>query len=75
MVTSAPRDGEGPAGEGVYLMTALGVLRLPMNERIRVWVDENEDLHAEHELHVLGMRAFRLRYAIAALAPREAPDD
>lgn len=68
VVTSAPRAGEGPAGEGVYLATALGLLRLPLNERIHVWVDDAGDLRAEHDLFVLGLRAFCLRYAIAELS-------
>jgi hypothetical protein len=77
VVTSAARAGEGPAGEGVYLATPLGLLRLPLNERIEVWVDEREKLHAKHELFVLGLRAFCLRYAIAALParPSSEPDE
>lgn len=67
VLSSAPRTGEGPAGEGVYLATPLGLLRLPINERIHVWADDDEELHAEHDLFVLGLRAFCLRYAIAAL--------
>jgi hypothetical protein len=67
VVSSAPIPGEGPAGEGVYLATAAGFCRLPVDERIRVWVDDEGEVHAEHELFVLGLRAFTLRYEIVAL--------
>jgi len=73
MVTSSPRPEEGPAGEGIYLSTPLGVLRLPMNERVEVWPKAGSaELVAKHELRVFGVLAFRLHYAITEVA--ESPE-
>jgi hypothetical protein len=66
-VTSRPRDGEGVGDEGMFLSTAWGALRLPVNERIAVWFEEGA-LRARHETRVCGMRAFALEYAIRAKA-------
>jgi hypothetical protein len=76
-VSSAPRSGEGPAGEGVYLATPVGLWRLPINERIQVWVGDAGEICAEHDLFVLGLHAFCLRYAITALpvAASSQPDE
>lgn len=57
--------GQDDAGDqGVYLVTALGALRLPMNETIWVW-NEAGQVRARHVLWVAGLRALELEYAIA----------
>lgn len=68
-VTSRPRTGEGVGDEGMFLSTAWGALRLPVNERIAVWFEEGA-LRARHETRVFGMRAFALDYAIRTSSPR-----
>lgn len=63
VVSSAPRQGEGTAGEGIYLVTALGAVRLPVSETIEVRADGGA-LRALHQFRVLGLRAFTLRYEL-----------
>lgn len=53
--------------QGVYLATALGAARLPMNETIDVWAEASGDgtvLRARHVLWLLGLRYLELDYAI-----------
>ncbi|MDP2344343.1 MAG: YndJ family protein [Deltaproteobacteria bacterium] len=63
-VCSAPVDGEGPSDEGVFIATRFGPLRLPINERIDVWVDDDGGVRALHVTHVLGLRCMTLSYAL-----------
>lgn len=74
-VTSLPRDGYGPGDEGIFLATPIGPLRLPVDERIDVWADDEGRLRARHATRVFGLRAFTLAYAMRPahpdLAPRE----
>jgi YndJ-like protein len=63
-LTSRPRAGEGPGDEGLFLATPFGAVRLPMNERIDVWVADDGALCARHATHVLGLRCFTLAYAL-----------
>jgi hypothetical protein len=61
-LSSRPRTGEGPADEGMFLVTRLGAFRLPVDERLEVWSDGA--LRATHDVHVLGLHAFTLRYSL-----------
>jgi hypothetical protein len=61
-LSSRPRAGEGPSDEGMFLVTRLGAMRLPVNERIAVWFDDG--LRATHEVHVMGLHAFTLGYTM-----------
>ena len=63
-VTSRTREGEGPGDEGMFLATPLGALRLPVDERIDVWVTEAGELRARHATRVGGLACFTLAYAI-----------
>ncbi len=63
-VTSRPRQGEGPGDEGLFLATPLGAIRLPVDERIDVWVTDDGALHARHATHVVGLPCFTLAYAL-----------
>ena len=51
----------------MYLSTPLGPLRLPVDERIDVWMGDG-GVMACHQVRVLGLRAFTLDYAIERLA-------
>lgn len=64
LVTSAPRADEGPGDEGMFLLTPFGPLRLPLEERIEVWVDEAGALRAEHSTRLFGLICFRLHYRL-----------
>lgn len=55
---------------GMFLVTTLGALRLPMRERIEVWV-EGEALRAEHDVWVCGRPCVTLRYALLRHDPGE----
>lgn len=48
---------------GMFLVTPLGALRLPMWERIDVWAD-GDSLRAEHRVRILGLRCVTLSYAL-----------
>jgi hypothetical protein len=48
----------------MFLATPLGPLRLPMDERIDVWVDDGGMLQAQHATRVCGLACFTLAYAI-----------
>ncbi len=48
---------------GMFLVTPLGALRLPLRERIDVWAD-GESLRAEHRVWILGLRCVTLSYAL-----------
>ncbi len=61
-LASRARAGEGPADEGMFLVTRLGALRLPVDERLEVWFDDV--LRATHVVHVVGLRAFTMRYTL-----------
>jgi hypothetical protein len=49
--------------EGVYLVSSLASLRLPMNETIEVW-PENNVVRAEHRVWLLGYQILSLDYTI-----------
>jgi hypothetical protein len=63
-VTSRPREGEGPGDEGLFLVTRLGPVRLPVDERIDVWAAAAGELRARHATRVCGLACFTLSYAI-----------
>jgi hypothetical protein len=63
-VTSKPRADEGPGDEGLFLVTPLGALRLPVNERIDVWTSEAGDLRARHATWVCGLACLTFNYAL-----------
>jgi hypothetical protein len=66
VLSSRPAEGEGPGDEGMYLQTPLGPWRVPVDERIAVWATEpGGQLHATHEVRLLGLRCFDLSYEIA----------
>jgi hypothetical protein len=48
----------------MFLVTRLGALRLPVDERLEVWFDEM--LRAPHVVHVMGLCAFTMRYTLRA---------
>jgi hypothetical protein len=73
-VTSRPRTGDGPGDEGMFLATPLGPLRLPLDERIDVWVGEDGALRARHATRVCGLPCFTLEYAIRERAPARTRD-
>ena len=53
---------------GMFLVTPLGALRLPLRERIDVWVDGGA-LRAVHRVWVLGLPCVTLEYALSRGAP------
>lgn len=62
-LSSRPAAGEGPGDEGMFLVTPLGPLRLPLDERLDVGPgDDGLSVVARHEVHLLGLRVFVLRY-------------
>jgi hypothetical protein len=64
-LTSRPSPGEGPRDEGMFLVTRLGPLRLPVDERLEVWADAGDgSISARHRVRVFGLAAFTLDYAI-----------
>lgn len=63
-LSSARREDDA----GMFLVTPLGALRLPLRERIDVWVD-GEALRAEHRVWVLGLPCVTLDYALSRAAP------
>jgi len=62
-----------PAGvaddAGMFLVTRVGALRLPLSERIDVW-PEGEALRAEHRVRLFGLRCVTLTYALTEATPR-----
>jgi hypothetical protein len=64
-VTCAPPEHEGPDDEGLFLATRFGVVRLPLNERIDVFVDDAGGLRALHVTRILGFRCLTLSYRLA----------
>ncbi len=71
VLSSHPRDGEGPSDEGMFLVTRLGPLRLSVDETILVRHD-GEGLVATHATRVAGLACFTLRYRIHRRAGGEA---
>lgn len=64
-LTSLARDGDPRDGDqGVYIVTALGVLRLPLDETIRVFPEEDGCLSAVHDMWLFGVPYLRLTYWI-----------
>lgn len=63
-LSSEARDDEA----GMFLVTPLGALRLPLRERIEVWVD-GDALRAEHRVWMLGLPCVTLSYALSRRAP------
>ena len=62
-LSSRPAKGEGPGDEGMFLVTPLGPLRLPVDERLDVGPsDDGLSVVARHEVHLCGLRVFVLRY-------------
>lgn len=51
--------------QGVYLVTGLGVWRLPINETIEVWPAGDGRVAARHHMWVCGLRFVTLDYTIA----------
>jgi hypothetical protein len=70
-LSSRPRPDEGPADEGMFLVTKWGPLRLPVDERLTV-TPEGEEIVALHETHVLWLPCFTLRYRLTRATPRPA---
>ncbi len=65
LLTSRPLDDESALDEGMFLMTPLGPMRLPVDEQLDVWPGEGEGtVRARHRVRVFGLRAFTLDYAI-----------
>jgi hypothetical protein len=65
-LSSGPRPSEAGSDEGMFLVTPLGVLRLPVEEKISVWPsNEGPPVRARHEVWVCGLRCFTLDYSIA----------
>lgn len=67
-LTSASPRGDGSSAAGMYLVTPLGALRLPLSERLEVWRDEGGALRATHVARLVGLTCFTIAYAIE---PRE----
>ncbi len=63
VVSSHPRLGEGPGDEGLFLLTPLGPLRLPIDETIHVEPEGNA-ARATHETRLLGIRLFTFEYLL-----------
>ena len=64
VLSSRPPNGEGPADEGMFLVTRIGPIRLPIDERLSVAAKEDGSIAAEHAVRVLGLRAFTLHYTV-----------
>lgn len=62
-VTSWPGDA-GVSDEGMFFVCRFGVVRLPLNERIAVFVDEDGGVGALHVTRCFGMRVCTLRYRL-----------
>lgn len=62
LVLSSHRDGGDDAG--LYVGTPLGLVRLPLAERLRLHPDGNGGVDAQHEVDVLGRRLVTLTYEI-----------
>ncbi|MFC7213799.1 hypothetical protein ACFQO4_06855 [Saliphagus sp. GCM10025334] len=58
----------GPGDGGLYLVTPLGPVRLPMEQRFRVWrvASDGQDLHASHEMWLVGRQFLTIEYTIEA---------
>ncbi len=65
--------GDGPAGielttktatsdEGLYFVTLLGAIALPLQQTFRVWVDDEDGIRARHEMWVFGTRFLTVDY-------------
>jgi len=68
-VTSAAPAGARRSDAGLFLATPLGVFRLPVQERIDVWVDAAGVLRAEHRTRVGPLRCFTLAYTMTPRDP------
>lgn len=71
MLTSLP--GQRKGDEGVYLVTRLIPVRLPINETIRVWTADHAPfppahsattLVARHDMWIFGLKFLTLKYHI-----------
>lgn len=49
---------------GIWMVTPLGPIRLPLREFIDVWVDEDDVMRARHELRAWGIRYLALDYVM-----------
>lgn len=70
VLTSCSQGQDDRGDQGVYLATAVGGLRLPLNETIRVWAEEGR-VRARHRLWALGLPALLLEYEVGKLTAAE----
>ncbi|MFC7237387.1 hypothetical protein ACFQS4_04010 [Saliphagus sp. GCM10025317] len=59
----------GPGDGGLFLVTPLGAVRLPMEQRFRVWPvagGGHDRLHASHEMWLFGRQFLTIEYVIEA---------
>ncbi|MFO0613748.1 MAG: YndJ family protein [Polyangiaceae bacterium] len=62
-LVSRPAKDEGPGDEGLFLVTRIGALRLPLDERLDVGPsDDGRSVVARHAVWAFGLRVFVLRY-------------
>ncbi|RRJ28051.1 hypothetical protein EIK79_16845 [Halocatena pleomorpha] len=69
------RQRDEPGDEGIYLLTPVGTVRLPMHEDFRVWPDNGSgtDLTAEHGLWIFGRPFLTITYTIERMGT-ESPE-
>jgi len=67
-LTTLARDEERDGDQGVYLAVAGRGLRLPLDETIEVWANDDGSLAAIHDMWIFGVRYLRLDYVLARRA-------
>lgn len=65
-VTSHPRSDADVDDEGLFFVCRFGAVRLPLNERIEVFVQDDGVVGAVHETRLCGIRVVTLRYRLVA---------
>ncbi len=63
-VTSHPRSDADVDDEGLFFVCRFGVVRLPLNERIEVFVGDDGNAAAIHVTRLCGIRVCTLRYRL-----------
>lgn len=64
VLTTCAVDPDDRGDQGIFLVTAAGPLRVPMNETIWVWADPDGPLRARHQVWLLGLTCVVLEYTI-----------
>jgi hypothetical protein len=73
VLTSCSKGQDDIGDQGVYLATALGGIRLPLNETMWVW-SEGEKVRARHRLWALGLPVLLLEYEVGRAEVQAEPE-